>query len=60
MNRNQVTNTAKNVVDKVQQQLGEVTNHKSQQAKGAAKYVRGGLWEKARTLEQELDKLDRK
>jgi uncharacterized protein YjbJ (UPF0337 family) len=60
MNRNQVMDTAKNVAGKIQQQLGEVTNHKFQQAKGAARYARGGLWKKTRTLEQELDKLDKK
>jgi uncharacterized protein YjbJ (UPF0337 family) len=60
MNRHPVTSTAENVVGKVQQKAGEVTANKTQQAKGAAKQVDGKLWKKTGTLEQALDKIDRK
>ena len=60
MNRHQVTRTAKNVVGKVQQKAGEVSGNKAQQGKCAVKQVEGTLWKKTGTLEQALDKIDRK
>jgi uncharacterized protein YjbJ (UPF0337 family) len=60
MNRHQVTSAGKNLAGKVTQTAGEVTRNKAQQRKGAAKQVEGKLWKKTGTLEQALDKIDRK
>jgi uncharacterized protein YjbJ (UPF0337 family) len=37
MNRDQVKGVAKNAAGKVQQEVGELTGNRTQQAKGAAK-----------------------
>lgn len=61
MNRDQLTGAAKNDGEgKGQQRVGEVTGNKTQQAKSAAKQVKGELWKETGTLEQALDKIDRK
>ena len=60
MNRDQLKGTAKNVVGKVQQKVGELTGNKTQQAKGAAKQVEGNLQKGAGNVEQTLDKAGRK
>ena len=61
MNRDQLTDAAKNEVKgKGQQKVVEVTGNKTQQAKSAAKQVNGELWKETGTLEQALDKIDRK
>jgi uncharacterized protein YjbJ (UPF0337 family) len=60
MNRNQVKGAAKDVAGKVQRKVGELTGNENQQAKGAAKQVEGKVQKGVGSVEQALDKADRK
>jgi uncharacterized protein YjbJ (UPF0337 family) len=60
MNRDQVKGTAKDVVGKVQQKVGQLTGNKTQQLKGVAKQVEGNVQKGVGNVEQALDKADRK
>jgi uncharacterized protein YjbJ (UPF0337 family) len=60
VNRDQLKGTAKNVVGKVQQKVGELTGNKTQQAKGAAKQMEGKVQKGVGNIEQALDKVGRK
>jgi len=61
MNRDQLRGAAKNDGEgKGLQKVGKVTGSRTQQAKSAAKQMKGELWKETGTLEQALDKIDRK
>jgi uncharacterized protein YjbJ (UPF0337 family) len=48
------------VAGKVQQKIGELTGHKTQEAKGAAKQVEGKAQKGVGNVEQSLDDANRK
>ncbi len=60
MNRKQVPSTAKNAAGEAQQRVGELTGNKTDRTIGSAKKITGGLWDKPATLDQTLEKIDRK
>jgi hypothetical protein len=62
MNRKQVLGIAKNAAGEGQPSVGaamaEARGNQSDQTKGPAKKVAGGLWNKPATLDQTLKKMD--
>jgi len=60
MNRDQVKGSAKDVVGKVQQKVGELTGNKIQQAKGVAKQAEGKVQKGVGNVAQALEKANRK
>jgi uncharacterized protein YjbJ (UPF0337 family) len=59
MNPNQIGGTAKHVVGRVQQKIGEMTGNTSQQVKGSAKQVEGKLQKEVGDVTRALKDADR-
>jgi len=55
MNKNQVEGSAKKVIGKVQQKVGEATGSTNQQVKGATKRIEGSLQKGMGDLKQAAD-----
>jgi hypothetical protein len=60
MNRKHVTDTAKNVAGEAQQRAEEAAGNKLRQTKNAPPQVSGSLWKKSATLDETLDRIDKK
>jgi uncharacterized protein YjbJ (UPF0337 family) len=60
MNRKQAPSTAKNAAGEAQQRVAELAGNKTDRTIGSAKKITGGLWDKPATLDQTLEKIDRK
>lgn len=60
MNRKQVPVTAKNAAGVARQRVGALAGNKTDRTIGSAKRISGGLWDKPATLDQTLEKIDRK
>lgn len=61
MNKDQVKGTAKDIAGKVQEEAGNLTGNKEQEAKGLAKQVEGKMQKKVgdakETVKDAIDKL---
>ncbi|SCX63052.1 CsbD family protein [Nitrosospira sp. Nsp1] len=61
MNKDQVKGTAKDIAGKVQEEAGNLTGNKEQEAKGLAKQVEGKIQKKVgdakETVKDSIDKL---
>ena len=60
MNRDHLKATARDLAGKLQERFGRITGNKDQQMKGIAKQVAGKLQKRGPSLQETLDKLNKK